>query len=208
MAWGLRGSAALADDAPPFALGAPAPHALLLAEGEGVLKARLADGTLGTDLFGRVGLVVGGRVERHRIEAAARGMLAPGLLHGGGSVPLVTEVGLGVRSASHPRARIGSLCPLGLERKPRGSVQPDSEGTVDNATPSPRWQGCCRPGLWGLTSGFAVSRRAGPRAGARPASRRPAQSPPGRRGGRARRPRAAHEAVELVGREPPADVVD
>src|SRR5215207_7282270 len=159
MASGLRGSAALADDAPPFALGAPAPHALLLAEGEGVLEARLADGTLGTDLFGRVGLVVGGRVERHRIEAAARGMLAPGLLHGGGSVPLVTEVGLGVRSASHPRARIGSLCPLGLERKPRGSVQPDSEGTVDNATPSPRWQGCCRPGLWGLTSSFAVSRR-------------------------------------------------
>src|SRR5829696_8259642 len=94
MAWGLRGSAALADDAPPFALGAPAPHALLLAEGEGVLEARLADGTLGTDLFGRVGLVVGGRVEGHRIEAAARGVLAPGLLHGGGSVPLVLRSAL------------------------------------------------------------------------------------------------------------------
>ena len=69
------GATALADDPPALTLGGTAPHAFLLAEPEGVLEARLADGAHGADGLGRLGVdvVVAEGVEDRGIEALAGG---------------------------------------------------------------------------------------------------------------------------------------
>src|SRR5689334_7135992 len=79
----LRRLAPLADETTALALGTASPHAVLLAHGEGVLQARLAHRTVGTDLLGFRRLVlVGDGIEDGGIDSAAAGLLTPGQIHG------------------------------------------------------------------------------------------------------------------------------
>jgi hypothetical protein len=53
-----------------------------------MLETRLTDGALVAHVLGVLGLLVGDRIEDQRVQAAAGGLLAPCLLHGGGKVSL------------------------------------------------------------------------------------------------------------------------
>src|SRR3984885_2210160 len=70
---------ALADDPAALPLGHASPDPLVLAMGQGVLEAGLADRALGTDLlgFGCVEVLIGGRVEDLVVETSAGSTLAP-----------------------------------------------------------------------------------------------------------------------------------
>src|SRR5690606_24435457 len=69
-AMGSGGPTALADDAPPLPLGGAAPHALLLADRQGVLEAGFAHVAPRAHLLGVLGFLVGGGVEDQRVEPA------------------------------------------------------------------------------------------------------------------------------------------
>ncbi len=73
------GLAALAHDAPALPLRRASPDTLALAVGQGMLEARLTDRAYRANSLGlgRIGLVLGHRVEGLNIEAPAGGLLAP-----------------------------------------------------------------------------------------------------------------------------------
>ena len=68
----LMGMPALAQDAPPIALGGTTPHPRLLALGQRVLEACVLDAAFGAHLLGDVGVFVTVGVEDARFEPAAR----------------------------------------------------------------------------------------------------------------------------------------
>src|SRR5690606_33193559 len=79
------GPAPLADDAASLAFGGTTPDPVLLPSRQRVFEAGRPDRTLCTDRLGRfcVRLFVARRIEDVGIESSARGLLPPGLAHGG-----------------------------------------------------------------------------------------------------------------------------